>query len=52
MRRLYYVLKIFKALPDITKENYEELKKSYLRLKIFELLTNSINNNLSNVGII
>ena len=47
-----YVLKIFKALPDITKENYEELKKSYLRLKIFELLTNSINNNLSNVGII
>ena len=47
-----YVLKIFKALPDITKENYEELKKSYIELKIFELLTNSINNNLTNVGII
>lgn len=47
-----YVLKIFKALPDITKENYNELKKQYLQLKVFELLTNSINNNLSNVGII
>ena len=47
-----YVLKIFKSLPDITKENYEQLKKSYLNLKLFELLTNSINNNLNNVGII
>lgn len=47
-----YVFKIFKALPDITTENFEELKKDYLRLKIFELLTNSINNNLNNVGLI
>ena len=51
-KNIEYVLKVFRALPDITKENYEELKKAYLNLKVFELLTNSINNNLSNVGII
>ena len=47
-----YVLDLFKALPDITTENFNELKKSYLNMKIFELLTNSLNNNLSNFGII
>jgi hypothetical protein len=47
-----YVIKLFKALPDITDKNVEELKKDYLNMKIFELLTNSLNNNLSNIGII
>lgn len=47
-----YVLKIFSALPDITKENIDKLKRDYLNMKVFELLTNSINNNLSNFGII
>lgn len=47
-----YVLDLFKALPDITKENIDELRSSYLNMKVFELLTNSLNNNLSNTGII
>ena len=47
-----YVLDLFKALPDITTKNLNELKKSYLNMKVFELLTNSLNNNLSNFGII
>ena len=49
---LEYVLDLFKALPDITTKNLNELKKSYLNMKVFELLTNSLNNNLSNFGII
>ena len=47
-----YVLDLFSCLPDITKENLEELKKSYLELKIYEILTNSLDNNLRNYGII
>ena len=47
-----YVFKLFKALPDITEKNFEELRKEYLNMKVFELLTNSLNNNLSNVGIV
>ena len=47
-----YVIDLFKALPDITTKNLNELKKSYLNMKVFELLTNSLNNNLSNFGII
>lgn len=47
-----YVIKLFEALPDITEDNIQKLKKDYLNMKIFELLTNSINNNLSNIGII
>ncbi len=47
-----YVLDLFKALPDIKNENFLELKKSYLNMKVFELLTNSLNNNLTNFGII
>ena len=47
-----YVLDLFACLPDITKENIEELKASYLKVKVFELLTNSLNNNLENYGII
>lgn len=49
---LEYVIKLFQALPDITGENVEELKHDYLNMKVFELLTNSLNNNLSNIGII
>lgn len=49
---LEYVIKLFKALPDITDENIAELKEDYLKIKVFELLTNSLNNNLSNIGII
>ena len=44
--------KLFKALPDITEENYNHLKQDYLNMKIFELLTNSIKNDLENIGII
>ncbi len=47
-----YVLDLFACLPDITEENLEELKGSYLKVKIFEILTNSLNNNLENYGII
>lgn len=47
-----YVIKVFQALPDITEKNIEELKRDYLNIKIFELLTNSLNNNLSNIGIV
>ncbi len=47
-----YVLDLFTCLPDITKDNLEELKKSYLELKVYEVLTNSIDNNLRNYGII
>lgn len=47
-----YVLDLFKALPDMTNDNLAELKKSYLNMKVFELLTNSLNNNLTNFGII
>lgn len=49
---LEYVLKLFKTLPDITDENIENLKREYLNMKIFELLTNSLNNNLTNFGVI
>lgn len=49
---LEYVINLFKALPDITNENIDKLKHDYLNMKIFELLTNSLNNNLSNIGII
>lgn len=48
---LQYVFKLFRALPDITEENVNELKRDYLNMKIFELLTNSLNNNLSNIGL-
>lgn len=47
-----YVLKLFKVLPDITEENYNHLKQDYLNMKIFELLTNSVKNDLTNIGII
>ncbi len=47
-----YVLDLFACLPDITPENLEELKGSYLKVKVFEVLTNSLNNNLENYGII
>ena len=46
-----YVLSLFKALPDITEENIAELKKDYLNMKVFELLTNSLDNNLENIGL-
>ena len=47
-----YVFNLFKALPDITQTNLQELKKDYINMKIFELLTNSLNNTLTNIGII
>ena len=47
-----YVFKLFSSLPDITESNIETLKKDYLNMKVFELLINSLNNNLSNSGII
>lgn len=49
---LEYVFKLFKALPDITEDNLKVLKHDYLNIKIFELLTNSLDNNLTNIGII
>ncbi len=51
-KNLDYVIKIFQALPDITDENVEKLKQDYLNMKVFELLTNSLNNNLTNIGLI
>lgn len=51
-QNIEYVLKLFKALPDISEENILKLTHDYLNMKIFELLTNSLNNNLSNIGII
>jgi len=48
---LQYVFKLFAALPDIDEENINRLKKDYLNMKIFELLTNSLNNNLTNIGL-
>ena len=47
-----YVFDLFACLPDITKENIEELKIAYLQVKVFEILTNSLNNTLTNYGII
>lgn len=47
-----FVFDLFACLPDITEENIESLKVSYLKVKVFELLTNSLNNNLENYGII
>ena len=47
-----YVLDLFACLPDITDDNLEELKAAYLKVKVFEILTNSLNNNLENYGII
>lgn len=50
-KNIEYVIKLFKALPDITDENINKLKHDYLNMKVFELLTNSLNNNLNNIGI-
>lgn len=52
LSNIEYVFKLFSSLPDITDENIAKLKHDYLNMKVFELLTNSINNNLSNFGII
>lgn len=49
---LEYIFKLFKALPDISADNIEELKYNYLNMKVFELLTNSLDNNLNNIGLI
>lgn len=51
LENIDYVLNLFKALPDIKDNNYADLKKSYLNMKVFELLTNSLDNNLENTGI-
>lgn len=50
-KNIEYVFKLFESLPDIKEDNIEKLKSDYLNMKIFELLTNSLNNNLSNIGI-
>ena len=47
-----YVIKMFKALPDITDENIEALTKEYLNMKVFELFTNSLNNDLTHYGLL
>lgn len=49
---LEYVIKLFGSLPDIKEDNLAELKKDYLSLKILEILTNSLNNELINYGLI
>lgn len=51
-KNIDYVIKLFEALPDISEENVKQLTHDYLNMKIFELLTNSLNNNLSNIGVI
>jgi len=52
IKNIEYVFDLFSALPDITKDNIEELKYFYLNMKVFELLTNSLDNNLNNIGLI
>ncbi|MBQ4031936.1 MAG: hypothetical protein II625_09300, partial [Bacilli bacterium] len=52
LKNIEYVFDLFSALPDITSENIDELKYFYLNMKVFELLTNSLDNNLNNIGII
>lgn len=47
-----YVIKMFKALPDITDQNIKELTKEYLNMKVFELFTNSLNNDLTHYGLL
>lgn len=47
-----YVFSMFEALPDIKKSNVEELKKDFLTMKIFEIIINSVDNNLKNIGLI
>jgi len=51
LENIEYVFKLFSALPDITEENIDELKYHYLNMKVFELLTNSLDNNLNNIGL-
>ncbi len=51
LENIEYVFKLFSALPDITAENIDELKYHYLNMKVFELLTNSLDNNLNNIGL-
>ncbi len=43
---------MFKALPDITDQNIKELTKEYLNMKVFELFTNSLNNDLTHYGLL
>lgn len=52
LKNIEYVFDLFSALPDITSENIDELKYFYLNMKVFELLTNSLDNNLNNIGLI
>ena len=52
LKNIEYVFDLFKALPDITQENIEELKSDYLNMKVFEILANSVDNNLTNIGLI
>ena len=51
-KNIEYVFDLFSALPDITVDNIEELKYSYLNMIVFELLSNSLDNNLNNIGLI
>ena len=52
LKNIEYVFNLFSALPDITVDNIEELKYCYLNMKVFELLTNSLDNDLNNIGLI
>jgi len=51
-KNIEFIFDLFSALPDITQENIDELKYHYLNMKVFELLTNSLDNKLSNIGLI
>ena len=52
LKNIEYVFNLFNALPDITSDNIDELKYHYLNMIVFELFTNSIDNNLNNIGLI
>ncbi len=51
-KNIDYVLNLFSVLPDITKDNLEKIKRQYLNYVLFELLTNNIKNDLTNIGLL
>ena len=47
-----YVLNLFKLLPDINMSEYNKLKKEYLRIIIFSLLTDNKEMDPTSIGIV
>jgi len=47
-----YVFKLFEALPDMTKNNLEIIKKEYLNIIMFNVLVNNMDCSLNNISIV